>query len=101
MGTKYHPKEFIIVGWQDNDLPIFGKIISIFGSMQEVYYRIVRYKTLGIVRHFHSFAIEKTTHEEFITDLSFVDCLPLRATERNASLYITLRTHIENHNAGD
>ena len=89
VGIKYHPKEFIVLGWQQDDLPIFGKILAIFASKaHEVYYRIVEYYTRGISRHFHSFVVEKTTTEKFVSD--FIEYGPVRATGRDAVLYITL-----------
>lgn len=96
MGIKYHPKEFIIIGWQEDDLPKFGKILAIFASeAHEVYYRVVEYHTRGISRHFHSFVIEKTTTEKFVRD--FIEYTPVRATQHDKIFYITLRSHIENN----
>ena len=95
MGVKYQPKEFVVQGWQENDLPIFGKILDVFVCKAQVYYKILEYKTLGISRHFHSFVIEKTTNEKFTRNL--MEYTPVRAVINDQVLYVTLRTHIENN----
>ena len=85
MGAKYHPNVFVVIGWQDNDLPIFGKIISIFVKESNLIYKIARYETLGISSHFHSYVLErKTSCTEFAKDFEYY--LPLKATLKNNCL---------------
>lgn len=93
MGAKYHPNAFVIIGWQEDDLPIFGKILSIFANEDNVFYKVAKYISIGIARHYHSFVIEATQSEEFVN--KFVDHIPLNAIARGKSLYVTTRYHVE------
>lgn len=96
MGAKYHAKEFIIIGWQDNDLPVFAKTLNVYVKSQEVFFKVQKFTTLGIVRHFHSFVIQKTDQVEYFK--GFSEYLPCSAISQNELLYVTLRSHVENYN---
>ena len=47
--------------WQEDDLPLFGRVEDILTINDNVLFSVVKYKTLGIVHHFHSYSIRKTT----------------------------------------
>ena len=96
MGIKYTFSDFVVIGWQCDDLPLFGQIRHIAVVNDFVLFGVALYCTLGIDRHYHSYNIRK--NETAIYSLSeLVDYQPLRAHSlANGHLYITLRSHIEN-----
>lgn len=90
--------DFVLIGWQDNDLPIFGRIQQIIIIKNIALFVVSIYSAYGIDRHYHSFVIKESG--EVATK-----CLPnLAALQtfqghiKGAVLYITFRSFIENTN---
>ena len=97
MGIKYTFSEFVVIGWQCDDLPVFGQIQHIAVVNDFVLFGVTLYSTLGIDRHYHSYIIIRTNEVAIYSLSDLVDYQPLRAQYlRNGHLYITLRSHIEN-----
>ena len=97
MGIKYMISEFVVIGWQCDDLPIFGKIQHIAVVNDFVLFGVALYCTLGIDRHYHSYIINRTNEVAIHSLSELVDYQPIRAHFlTNGNLYITLRYHIEN-----
>ena len=98
MGTKYIISEFVVIGWQCDDLPVFRQIQFIAVVNDFVLFGVALYCTLGIDRHYHSYIIRKNEPAIYMYSLTeLVDYQPLRAHFlTNGHLYITLRSHIEN-----
>lgn len=97
-GIKYQKPDYVIMGWQEDDLPIFGQIQDIMVTdHDEVFFELMAYDTLGIHRHYHSFVIQKSLHEAAILSISELGYHETFYAHRliNDSLYITLRSHIE------
>lgn len=96
-GTKYQAQDYLLIGWQDDDLPIFGRIKTIYHIDNAIYFKIAKFPTLGIDRHFHSIVIgQKMLVEEVQCIDSLVTTQVFNAhLLRNDSLYITLRSHVE------
>ena len=92
-GNTYRLAMFILIGWQDDDLPQFGEIKDIF-VINSTHFLLVRvYMTMGIDRHVHSYVI-KRKNEENIKLLSELPGYPVVGHSLNRQLYITLRTHV-------
>ena len=97
MGTKYMISEFVVIGWQCDDLPVFGQIQHIAVVNDFVLFGVALYCTLGIDRHYHSYNIIRKNEAAIYSLSELVDYQPLRAHFlTNGHLYITLRSHIEN-----
>ena len=96
-GTKYQAQDYLLIGWQDDDLPIFGRIKAIYHIDNAIYFKIAKFPTLGIDRHFHSIVNgQKMLVEEVQCIDSFVTTQVFNAhLLRNDLLYITLRPHVE------
>lgn len=82
--------------WQDDDLPIFGKIQDILVINKKVLFSVLHHTTSGIDQHYHSFVVVRTEEVSLFWLHEIVDEQPLRAHVLfNGNLYITLRSHIE------
>ena len=70
-GIKYQQQDYVIISWQDDDdLPIFGHIISIFVVQNTAFFKIQMFVTLGIDRHYHSFVIHEGDEKEVVVCLT-------------------------------
>ena len=54
------------MGWQDNDLPQFGRIQELMMVSHVPIAAITLYVTLGIDRHYHSYAVSCTSQVKTI-----------------------------------
>ena len=54
------------MGWQDNDLPQFGRIQVLMMVSHVPIAAITLYATLGIDRHYHSYAVSCTSQVKTI-----------------------------------
>ena len=97
MGTKYTVNEFLIVGWQDDDLPSFGQIQYIVVVSGNPVFVVNLYVTQGIERHYHSFIVQRTSDIKACYLSELADYQPLQAhRQSNGYLCITFHSHIEN-----
>ena len=100
-GTKYQAQDYLLIGWQDDDLPIFGRIKTIYhidnAIYFAIYFQIAKFPTLRIDCHFHSIVSgPKMLVEQVQCIDSFLTTQVFSAhLLRNDSLYITLRSHVE------
>ena len=94
-GNTYRITIFILIGWQEDDLPQFGEIKDIL-VINCTYFLLVRvYMTLGIDRHVHSYVVKSKRDEENILSLSELPGYPPTVGHSlDRQLYITLRSHI-------
>ena len=60
MGIKYAVSDYVLVGWQEDDLPIFGRIQYIAVLNHSTLLVVTLYNTFGITRHYHSFVVSRT-----------------------------------------
>ena len=88
---------YILVGWQDDDLPIFGRIQYIVVISGKTLFGVFVYRAYGIDHHYHSFLIDKTGEVAMYWLTQLADYQPLQAhLLRSGCLCITFRSHIEN-----
>ena len=97
MGIKYTPLDYVHIGWQEDDLPIFGQLKCIAVVIGKALLCVSEYKTHGFDHHYHSYLIQQKSQElsvYWLTEL--IDHQPLAAHMiKNGSLCITLRSHVE------
>ena len=94
-GTKYSNSDYVLVGWQDNDLPLFGRINDILVINSAALFQVHKYETLGVDRHYHSFCIRKGSSAGLYWLSELVDSYPYQGhILLNGCLYITFRSHI-------
>ena len=95
--SKYSVSDYLLIGWQDNDLPIFGKVQFIAVVIGKPLFAICSYRTIGIDRHSHSFVLSRGTEAYLMYWLSELPLCQLFKAHQltNGCCYITFRSHIE------
>jgi hypothetical protein len=92
-GNTYRLSEFLVVGWQDNDLPEFGKIEQLMMVSHVPIAALTLYDTQGIDRHYHSYAVSSTSQVKIIGIEQFEGYPPVIGHYINSqSQYIVVRT---------
>ena len=96
MGFRYTHSDYLLIDWQNDDLPIFGHIQYIAVVNEHVLFGVCTYHAYGIDRHYHSFAISNTGE----VSVCLLSDLKDRQTFRghllnNGFLYVTFHSHIE------
>ena len=86
-----------ILGWQQNDLPEFGKLIDVIIAGGFPFFHVEKYETMGINSHILGYLI----HHSYTTTCVPVSMLPYKATFTahtciaDRRLYIVLKSHLE------
>lgn len=97
--VKFQKTDFILVDWQDDgNIPLFASITDIIVVGKHILFKVKRFNTEGIDRHFHSFVIKDlfppVTHYFHPEHLQHYQ--PFKSHHlRNGNCYITLRSHVE------
>lgn len=94
----YHRSEFVMCGFQEDDLPIFGRIDDILLITSTPMFSITLFTTLGISNHLLCYAIEHA-HRTTLILLSQLTCpepLSPHQTIGDGNVYIALRSHVPN-----
>lgn len=88
--------DYVLIGWQEDDLPLFGLIEDILVLNGRTAFKVIKYLTSEIDRHYHSFHIKKTSDRDFCWLSKLVDHHTFQGhVLLNSKLYITFRSHIE------
>lgn len=100
-GSKYFRNDYILCGFQSNDLPIFGKIYDLMDIENIVFFYVLLHETDGIDKHYHSYIIKPTTEKKLYSMYDNEDLLglthPLQVHSLQSSpaiLYITTKSFI-------
>lgn len=93
MGIKYACLDYVIKGWQSDDLPLFGRIKEILVVNDSVmFFHVLECETVGIDRHYHSFSITTTSREALVCLSEPADHHTFNGHQiANGNLYITFR----------
>lgn len=94
-GCKYTASYYVLVGWQDNDLPIFGKIKFIAVIEDKVLFCVHEYHTEGLDRHYHSFVLGRESKECVYWLSEIPSCRPFIGHRVSNYSYITFHSHVE------
>ena len=98
-GVKYQIADYVITGWQDDDLPLFSYISSIYVVNNIPFFKATANRTCGVDRHFHSYLLEACPDEpeENITCVSsLIDHQAYQSHLLcNGGLYINVRSNVE------
>ena len=96
MGSKYNHSDYVVTGWQDDDLPIFARIQDILVVYHRALLEVLQYTTEGIDRHYHGYTIKRSNNKVLLWLSDLVNFHPLQAHHlNNGYSYINLRSHIE------
>lgn len=94
--TKYSKSDYLLVSWQDDDLPIFGRVDDIVIVSDYCMFCVNVYFTLGIDRHYHSFSLKRTPNIAvyFLSELPDYHAYQAHSLS-NGQLYITFKSYVE------
>ena len=97
-GETYHPSEFVICGFQDDDLPLFARIDDIMVITATPVLSVRVFRTVGINNHLQCYAIEHAHQRSFILVTQLVHPEPLSPHQKlgDKNIYIALRTYVPN-----
>ena len=96
MNNKYKLLDYLLLSWQDDDLPVFGRIEYIAIICGYAMFGVFLYHTLGIENHYHSYVIKNTGLKAAYWLIELPDFHTYQAhLLSNGSLYVTLQSHIE------
>ena len=97
-GQEYHRLQFVTVGFQDDDLPLFGQITDILVLVGTPLVSVKLYTTLGINNHLSCFAIACTYQYSIFPVSKLVSLEPLTAHKSigDENIYIAMRLHVIN-----
>ena len=94
-GSKHRTGQFVLVGWQEDDLPEFSKVRDLIVVENQHLLILSTYFTLGIDRHYHSYVV-KSTFKELVIDVKCVcDYHPVyvHKMSNTNTLYIAMKSH--------
>ena len=96
--TVYRPAEFVLTGWQDDGLPGFSKIIELLSLQNFAFISVIKYTTVGISQHYHSYVLSPTCHKSVVPlTQEYINLHPpVNVRVFSTGVYLTLRYHIVN-----
>jgi len=95
-GTVYHLAQFVLTGWQDDDLPQFSKIDDLIYIQSVAIIVATQYHTVGIDRHYHSYLIAITRCKSVIPLTNVNSHPPVNVRVLPSGMHLTLRYHVLN-----
>ena len=99
-GEEYHRGEFIHLGWQQDDLPEFGKILDIIVIAEFPFLYVEKYRSLGINQHILGYLIEHTYANccIYLSSVPFKSTFDAHSYIGDGGLYVILKSHLEQIN---
>ena len=95
-GEEYHPGDYILIGKQVDDLPVFAKITDLIFIVDYPVAEVNVCRTVGLVNHLMSYMIVLSLHFCCVSLLSLAESHPYTAhTLDDGNLYVTLRSNVE------
>ena len=95
-GTVYRLAQFVLSGWQDDDLPQFSKIEQLISIQNVAIMVAIHYHTVGIDRHYHSYLIGSTRCKSVIPLANVDSHPPVNVRALPSGMYLTLCYHVLN-----
>ena len=98
MAARITTQEFVLCDFQEDDLPVFGKINDIIVITGTPLFSLKLFTTLGINNHLLCFVIERTHRSCFVcvSRLKFPEPLSAHSCIGDSNTYIALRSHVPN-----
>ena len=95
-GEEYHHGDYILIGKQTDDLPVFAKITDLMVIVDYPIAEVNICRTVGLVNHLMSYMIILSLEFCCVSIVSLVECHPYSAhTFDDGNLYITLQSRVE------
>lgn len=92
---KFYKNDFLLVDFQEDDLPMFGKVSDLVVAARNIPIAVIDlYRTEGINGHIAAYLIERTNEKTFTLLSSLRYKHSLYAHSYNRKLYIALKTHV-------
>lgn len=98
-GNRYYRSDFVHDGFQEDDLPVFCKIVDIIILAETIpLLQLDVYKTLGINGHLSSYQISRTTNNTVIllSQLHHKDQYYAHSSPGDSNTYIAMKSHVTN-----
>ncbi len=97
-GQEFHHSEYVLCGWQEDDLPLFGRIKDILVVVGTPLFTLSLYQTLGINNHLLCFAITSAHQSSVIrvSELVHRKTLCAHSSFGDSHLYIAMRSRVVN-----
>ena len=88
-GEEYHPGDYILIGKQVDDLPVFAKITDLIVIVDYPVAEVNVCRTVGLVNHFYEL-------HDCVLLLSLAESHPYTThTLDDGNLYVTLQSNVE------
>ena len=95
-GEEYHQGDYILIGKQVDDLPVFAKITDLIVIVDYPVAEVNVCRTVGLVNHLMSYLLVLSLDFCCVSLLSLVESRPYTAhTFDDGNLYVTLRSNVE------
>ena len=95
-GKEYHFRDYIVIGKQVDDLPIFARIVHIFVIVEYPLVELKVCRTVGLSNHLISYQLETTLLSFGVALSTLAENHPYTAhTFDDGKLYITIRSHVK------
>ena len=98
-GTVYRIAEFVLSGWQEDDLPQFSKIDDLIYIQGVAFILATCYHTVGIDHHYHIYVISSTGCSTVMALTEADSHPPVIAKVLSSGIYIALHYFILNTNS--
>lgn len=97
-GEVYRQSSFLLIQWQDDDLPQFAKIEDILIVLNFPFFIVCTFITQRICHHYHSYAVKKGRQMLVVTLAEIGDSHPVYChhVHGDSTLYVTMRSYVEN-----
>ncbi len=97
-GEQYRKNDFLLGGFQEDDLPFFVKINDLVVASTSIpIVAVDMYRTEGINCHIASYLIKRTNEQSLLLLSSLRYKNPLYPHSYGGDLYIILRSHTPNY----
>ena len=88
-GVKYSKHDCVLISWQADDMPNFGRIGDIIVIEEYAFFIVNVLTTFGIDRHYHSFCVKESVCQETVLVSDLACQSTFRTHEIGNIFYIT------------
>ena len=98
-GERFYNQEFVLIGFQDDDLPYFGKIRDILMICGTPLFVIANFKTVCLYSHLSAYEVMQTNNESvvLITELTSRQPYYSHLYVGDCQTYIAMKSNVITH----
>ena len=96
-GSQFTRGQYVLCGWQDDDLPMFALIKDITVVAECPLVALEKFTTEGINNHLQSYLITSTRHVfvSKVSSLPYKDPITAHFYPGDGGLYIAMKCHVQ------